>query len=116
MSLLDLDQDLKTTLIEEYANEKKPSDGEIYLKIRQYQLERNLWFEKRWWARLSEHGRQRLEQLFRHRDIAAAFDALREIKGLWEAMRIKTLHKMFAMKCDEVSRISTGCSDSLTYY
>jgi hypothetical protein len=103
---VDLNQDLKTALIEEYSNEKKTHDGEIYRKIRGYQLERNPYFEKRWWAHLSgisDRRRQRLEQLFRHRDFTSAFDALLDIPGLWGGMRITTLHKMIAMRCDEAS-------------
>ncbi|KFY78644.1 hypothetical protein V499_02247 [Pseudogymnoascus sp. VKM F-103] len=34
--LLDLNIDLKTCLVEEYSNEEKPSDGEIYYKMRRY--------------------------------------------------------------------------------
>jgi hypothetical protein len=36
MFLLDANRELKICLIEEYSNEEKPSDGEIYRKIRQY--------------------------------------------------------------------------------
>ncbi|OBT51206.1 hypothetical protein VE04_07718 [Pseudogymnoascus sp. 24MN13] len=34
--LLDLNVDLKTCLVKEYSNEEKPSDGEIYYKMRRY--------------------------------------------------------------------------------
>jgi len=104
----DTNKELKTTLIEEYSNEDKPSGGEIYCKIRRYRKERNLCFERRWWARLSDHGRRSLRQLFRHDELTAAFDDLLEIPGLWDGMRISTLPKLMGMKCDEVGLGSCG--------
>ena len=35
--LLGISYELKTLLVEEYANEKKPYDGKIYHKIHEYQ-------------------------------------------------------------------------------
>jgi hypothetical protein len=35
--LVGIGEDLKTSLVEEYSNEKRSTDGEIYRKIRQYQ-------------------------------------------------------------------------------
>ncbi len=104
MHLLDANQELKTCLIEEYSNEEKPGDGEIYRKIRQYHFQRNLSFENRWWARLTQHGRKNLKGLLLRRELTAAFDMLLDIPGLWGGMMISTLHKMMAMKCDEVSQ------------
>lgn len=43
--LSNANQELKTCLIEEYSNENKPGEGEIYRKIRQYHFQRNLSFE-----------------------------------------------------------------------
>lgn len=106
MLFLDVNRELKTCLIEEYSNEEKPTDGEIYRKIRQYHFQRNLSFERRWWTRLTPHRTKNLKQLFRHDELTAAFDALLDIPGLWDGMRISTLHKMMAIKCDEVSRPS----------
>ncbi|PYH67142.1 uncharacterized protein BO88DRAFT_489456 [Aspergillus vadensis CBS 113365] len=42
----DIGEELKTSLVEEYANQKKPTDGEIYRKIRQYEGEGNEAFRK----------------------------------------------------------------------
>ncbi|ETN44455.1 uncharacterized protein HMPREF1541_10636 [Cyphellophora europaea CBS 101466] len=101
--LKDSNPGFRTTLIEEYSNEEKPSDGEIYRKIRQYEREGNICFKKRWKALLSKHGRRSLQQLSNHREgeLAAAFDNLLDIPGLWAGMRISTLHKIMQMKCDE---------------
>lgn len=106
MQTLDVNSQLKTCLIEEYSNEEKPADGEIYRKIRQYHFQRNLSFERRWWTRLTPHGSKNLKQLFRHDELTAAFDALLDIPGLWGGMRISTLHKMMAIRCEEVNRRS----------
>jgi hypothetical protein len=117
---LDLNQELKTTLIEEYSAEKEPDDGEIYSKIREYQGYRgagNPYFEKRWWARLaaiSDHKKENLERVFRNTDYRAAFDVQLDVPGLAGGMRLGTTHTMFAMKCHEVSSISASSSKVLT--
>ncbi len=47
-------------------------------------------------------------------ELTAAFDMLLDIPGLWGGMMISTLHKMMAMKCDEVSQPLEGCCSRLT--
>ncbi|KAK6592219.1 hypothetical protein H4I96_12079 [Botrytis cinerea] len=95
--------EVRRSLIEEYSNEDKPSDGEIYRKVRQYEREGNILFKKRWMARLTDHGRRSLRQLFDYEDgeLTAAFDKLLDVPGLWSGMRISTLHKLLDMKCYE---------------
>ncbi|OQE08443.1 hypothetical protein PENFLA_c096G09476 [Penicillium flavigenum] len=44
----DIGEELRASLVEEYANQKKPTDGEIYRKIRQYEGEDNEAFRERW--------------------------------------------------------------------
>ena len=100
----DVSHDLKLSLIEEYSNQQKPSDGEIYCKIRLYHYQRVISLEKRWWARLTPHRRKNLKRLFQHDELTAAFDALLDVPGLWGGMRISTLHKVMTMRCDEVGR------------
>lgn len=82
--------------------EKKPSDGEIYFKLRQCQREMDGCSDQHWLARLSPHGIRVVKQLSRRKEFTSAFDDLLCIPGLWDGMRISTLNKMFAMKCDEV--------------
>lgn len=103
---LDISSELKTALTEEYANEGQPSDGETYRKIREYHFLKQSSLETRWWTRLSSHRATNLKQLFRHEDITAAFDSLLEIPALLEGIRISTLHKMFATRCDEVDTLT----------
>ncbi|KFY64740.1 hypothetical protein V496_03055 [Pseudogymnoascus sp. VKM F-4515 (FW-2607)] len=98
--LSDLNVDLKTCLVDEYSNEEKPSDGEIYYKMRRYHFQRNFSFEMRWKARLRGKRQQYLLTLTRNEAMTAAFDDLLDIPGLWGGMKITTLHKMMALKCD----------------
>jgi len=88
--------------MEEYANEGKLSDGEVYRKIRNYQSQKQSSLEMQWWTRLSPHRARNLKQLLRHREFTVAFDAFLEIPALLTGMRISTLHKMFAIRCDKV--------------
>ncbi|KAH1508953.1 hypothetical protein KXX29_006087 [Aspergillus fumigatus] len=87
----------------EYANERHPTDGEVYRKIRQYQHESNALFQNRWWSRLSPNKAKRLRQLFSQENtfICAGFDALLPIPGLWKGMSLGSLNSVFALKCDE---------------
>ncbi|TVY13719.1 hypothetical protein LARI1_G009020, partial [Lachnellula arida] len=98
----DTNSELRTTLVEEYSNEEKPSDGEVYRKVRQYEREGNA-VEGSSFRPRAEGSSTALRQLFDYKDgeLTAAFDDLLDIPGLWDGMRISTLHKMIGMKCDE---------------
>ncbi|CEL09501.1 hypothetical protein ASPCAL12636 [Aspergillus calidoustus] len=100
----DISPDLRIELVDEYANEKAPTDGEVYRKIRQYQHESNALFQNRWWSRLSPNKAKRLRQLTSQDNthLCAAFDALLAIPGLWNGMSLGSLNTVMALKCDEV--------------
>lgn len=103
---VDIGEELRTSLVEEYANQKKPTDGEIYRKIRQYEGEDNEAFRERWLVRLSPSNQDRLDQLDnkRNRRLRRAFDRLLPIPGLWpHGVRISMLHRLIATGCVEVS-------------
>ncbi|KOC13279.1 hypothetical protein AFLA70_368g000561 [Aspergillus flavus AF70] len=100
----DISEELRTNLVEEYANQKVPTDGEIYRKIRQYEGEQNEPFRERWFVRLSKSNQGRLEQLDnrRNRRLRGAFDKLLRIPGIWpNGMRISMLHRLIATDCVE---------------
>lgn len=101
----DIGEELRTFLVEEYANQKKPTDGDIYRKIRQYEGEYDEAFRERWFVRLSQSNQERLDQLDnkRNRRLRRAFDRLLAIPGLWPGMRISVLHRLIASGCVEVS-------------
>ncbi len=101
----DINDDLRTFLTEQLSNEKKPTDGEIYRKIRQHCLKPLA--AARWWACLTENKRQEMKRLLRRDDFTAAFDALLDIPGLWwDGMRLGVTKYMIGLKCDEVGHPS----------
>lgn len=95
---------VRRDLIEEYSNEKTPSDGETYYKIRQYHFQRNFRLEARWWARLRGCRARNLKALLKRPELTAAFDALLDVPGLWAGMQLSTIHKMLALNSDDVGR------------
>ena len=105
--MIDISNDLKTSLIEEYSNEKQPTDGEIYRKIRQYESDGNSVLRQKWLMRLSsEWKRGRLEQLSKEKNerLRRGFDRLLAIPGLWlDGMRASMLHRVIAVTAVEVS-------------
>ena len=108
---VDIGEELRTSLVEEYANQKKPTDGDIYRKVRQYEGEGNEAFRERWFVRLSPSNQDRLDQLDnkRNRRLRRAFDRLLPIPGLWpNGMRISMLHRLIATGCVEVSSETWG--------
>lgn len=86
----------------------KPSDGQIFCKIRQYHFQQNLHFEWRWWGRLELHGKRCLKQLLGHEEVAAALYAVCGITGMRDGVRLHTWHTILALHCDDVSRRSVG--------
>jgi hypothetical protein len=89
-------------IIESYSNEQKPSDGEIFRKIRLYHRENNQEAQKRWWSRLEKSKPKDLRQLFRRPSLVAGFDALIDMPGLWAKLQLGALHRLLVLKCDEV--------------
>lgn len=65
---------------------------------------RNKVAENYWWAVLGAESGSRKPRYLRALcpSIRNAFDSLLPIAGIWEGMRIGVLHKINAMKCDEV--------------
>ena len=89
--------------MDEYSNEKVPSDGEVYLKVRQYQYEGNARFEERWMARLTANKAKRFRQLTSRSDVRAAFDRFRTIPALlFQGMKFGSLPRALATNCYEV--------------
>ena len=89
-------------IIKSYSNEQKPSDGEIFRKIRLYHRENDQEAQKRWWSRLEKSKPKDLRQLFRRPSLAAGFDALIDMPGLWAKLQLGALHRLLVLKCDEV--------------
>jgi hypothetical protein len=123
----------KTFLIEKYPSGKRPRDGEIYRKIRDYQILSSsvdsmispatcVSLEKIWWSLFSsENRRDKLDNFlsenkslhgdFRDKKfgLKARFDSIMKIPGLFDdGMMVTVLHKITAMGCPEVSMLSGG--------
>ncbi|KAI2835487.1 hypothetical protein CBS11350_10013 [Aspergillus niger] len=109
---------LQAALVDEYSNEKVPSDGEVYLKVRQYQQEGNARFEERWMARLSANKAKRFRQLNSHVDVRAAFDRLRIIPALLlHGMKFGSIPRALATNCFEEMVHGLGSLlESWSYY
>ncbi|KAK0628283.1 hypothetical protein B0T17DRAFT_614224 [Bombardia bombarda] len=114
----DASTELKVALSEEYSNSVNFSDGEIFLKLRQYDDDSNkhigtIFAEKRMWGRLSKDKRKDLKQILRNKMITAGFDALRILPALFVGFRIE--HRFMAMKCfEEISKYLTHILDVWT--
>lgn len=118
--LSEISDELKIKLSEEYDDAERPSQGKIYRKIREYYfLSRQannrispttcVRLETRWWTLFNASKERKLRSLFRDRPrnrmLAAGFDALSGIPGLFDAgMRVTTLNKVMATKADEASK------------
>ncbi|KAI1680263.1 DUF3723 containing protein [Pyrenophora tritici-repentis] len=89
-------------IIESFANEQKPSDGEVFRKIRLYHRENDEEAQKRWWSRLEKSKPKDLRQLLRRPMLIAGFDALIDMPGLWAKVQLGALHRLLVLKCDEV--------------
>jgi len=110
--------ELTTILLDAYPNNEKPCDGEVYRNIRLYQslprdVDRRIspatcvGFEMLWWAKFHKTREQKLRALFAkpklNRMLAAGFDALSVIPGLFDAgMMVTTLNKVMATRFHEV--------------
>ncbi|OCK76193.1 hypothetical protein K432DRAFT_463895, partial [Lepidopterella palustris CBS 459.81] len=101
----DAGPELRTALIEEYSDPIRYSDSEIYTMIHfckhQGRGKRGLAAEERWWSHLSPNKRTDLERFLKRKELAAAFEELLVLPGLWWGNWIGNLHNILAMRCDE---------------
>jgi hypothetical protein len=89
-------------IVELYSNEQRPSDGEIFRKIRLYHRENDVLSENQWWACLDNSKLRNLRQLLKNGPLTSAFDSLMDMPGLWTNVRLGALNRLLALKCDEV--------------
>jgi hypothetical protein len=75
-----LDPIWQRELAEEYGNSTNFSDGEIYRKIYQYNLEQDKFAERKWWARLTKNKSDFLNRFFKHKRFPAVFNALTDLE------------------------------------
>jgi hypothetical protein len=105
---------LVQALKERFPNDNRPPDGLIYERIRHYEGlpdgALNRMAASNWWAALETAPRSKkrkyLRLFLKHPTLPQKLNSLLVIGGLWEEMRIGLLHKVIAMRCDEVSCLS----------
>lgn len=100
---VDIPKQYRTRIVESFLNEQKPSDGEIFRKIRLYHRQKDEEAENRWWACLDKSKLRDLRQVLKKKKLAAAFDALLDMPGLWARIHLGALQRLLALKCDEAS-------------
>ncbi|OCL03052.1 hypothetical protein AOQ84DRAFT_420650 [Glonium stellatum] len=88
-------------IIEAFRNEQPFSDGEIFRKMRQYHQMGDKKTENQWLARLTPTKQKDLRQLLKDKRFAAAFDELVDMQGMWDPIKLGTLHRLLSLKCDE---------------
>lgn len=91
-------------IVESFSNEQRPSDGEIFRKILLYRRLHDELLENQWWAYIDNSKPKNLRQLLKNRPLAAAFESLVDMPGLWAKLQLGALHRLLAVKCDEVRR------------
>jgi hypothetical protein len=101
-SLPETPEKILTRLIESYSHEQRPTDGEIFRKIRFYHHQQDQVAEDRWWACLDKSKPRDLRQLLKRPKLISAFDRLIDMPGLWQGVQIGALHRLLVLKCEEV--------------
>jgi hypothetical protein len=100
--LLETPGNILTRLIESYSHEQKPTDGEIFRKIRLYHRQQDPAAEDRWWACLDKSKLRDLRQLLKRPKLITAFDRLIDMPGIWHGVQLGALHRLLVLKCEEV--------------
>ncbi|KAJ5798996.1 uncharacterized protein N7503_006501 [Penicillium pulvis] len=105
-----MQEKLIRALKERFLNDNRPPNGLIYERIRHYKGLPNGVLNRiaanDWWAALETVPRSKkrkyLRLFLKHPTLPRKLDSLLIITGLWEDMRIGLLHKVVAMRYDEL--------------
>ncbi|KAL1620000.1 hypothetical protein SLS56_009844 [Neofusicoccum ribis] len=96
--LSDISFELSTYLKEQYVDQKKPSDGEIYLKVQEYGRHPRLaHLKSRWLNMLSDLRRHNISAIGSHPKVEEALHSLLDIPGLWRGDIIAYLEHINAV-------------------
>ncbi|KAG4420625.1 hypothetical protein IFR04_006215 [Cadophora malorum] len=68
--------------------------------MRQYKD--NFIFRQRWQSWLKKTRAKDMNTLLRNEELTEAFDSLLPIYGIWDGMRLTTIHKIIPMRCPEL--------------
>ncbi|KAK0247123.1 hypothetical protein LTR29_017846 [Friedmanniomyces endolithicus] len=90
---------LSANLVEQYKNELRFSDGDVFRSYRQAQMAENELNMRRWEARLSETKLRNLRQIenAHHGGIVRALDALLPLPGLWQDFHLGSWNRVLPM-------------------
>lgn len=83
-------------------SEEMPPDREIFRKILLNRRLHEELSENQWWAYIDNSKPKDLRQLLKNRPLAAAFESLVDMPGLWAKLQLGALHRLLVLKCDEV--------------
>lgn len=86
---------------DQYHHETKPSDGEVYRKVRYYQKNGEDRLAQNWMIRLSNRKQRSLAQWFLQNDLVEALDQLLDFPGLWFGLEIGNFTKHIGVHCNE---------------
>lgn len=116
---IDLSEDNKRIIREEYLGASNFCDGDIFRHLRRCRLSNNPG-EKTWLARLSESKRSDILQLEKAADkdrqmrkFRDSLDALLPFAGLWRALHIGAFHRLLPLHCPEVDTSHLQCNSVL---
>lgn len=108
LTAADLSNELQRILREREPISKTPTDGEIFRNIRLYHRSDNVNAERQWWNKLTPTKRSDLKQLLSDDLYRQAFDRLLPYPGLWPSIRLGFCHRLFSLRCNEVSMSYSG--------
>ena len=98
---------VREAMIQQYSNELRFSDGDIFRYCRRAQQANNQRVVSRWLARLSASKKINLTQLERadHGRLIAALDALIPFIGLWQGFQLGAMNRIMPMRVWQVSKL-----------
>ena len=98
---------VREAMIQQYANELRFSDGDIFRFYRRAQQANDQKAVNKWLARLSASKKRNLMQLEKadHGRLIAALDALMPLVGLWQGFQLGAMNRIMPMRVWQVSKL-----------
>ncbi|EUC39552.1 hypothetical protein COCMIDRAFT_31295, partial [Bipolaris oryzae ATCC 44560] len=90
----------RRSLVDDYSNSRKFSDGTIFRKIIEYETSDN-YSKQHWWSWLTDCKKDILCRIFSHLEFNAALRQLYQVPALLEDLNITVWHKIIATRSDE---------------
>lgn len=87
--------------VDQYYYQTPPTDGEVFLKVRDYEESGNPHDAALWRLRLSPCKQEALRAIERRANLLEKLDQLRVFPGLWEGFQLGNIHKYIALHAME---------------